>query len=281
MTPSDRVPKRGSSGVAAEVATRRARNVAPGSETYGAEELPVLIRLPDLAAPAAPARQRPVVSRDTASVADPLPTASPPEKAAAAPEQEEVVPAVVERDTVAERRNRRTEPSISRAPSARSQGGMGQYLMAILIAGAIFTVIVLVKESRKGSTPPVTPAAASRQIDAAGEPADFPSLPPQLNIPTPQLEPAANASSNATYAPTDTAIDLGQPVASGAVGFADGAVQTQSYTESADDYPSTNVAPVEVQSAAFGSADAAWPPAGDRPVHSADRHASDVQYQQR
>ena len=63
---------RDDSASAAEVKTRRARAAAAGHETYGAENLPVLIRLPDLTTTQEPVVAIPVpaASDEAATVVD-------------------------------------------------------------------------------------------------------------------------------------------------------------------------------------------------------------------
>jgi hypothetical protein len=156
---------------------------------------------------------------------------------------------------------------------------MGQYLLAFLLAGALFVIIVAIKESRQAASAkkPAAGRAAVGDPAAASGPATHG---PALGIESPELVPAANAVAQPPRGPVETAFETAAPVAPDAAGYADGAVQV---TGSYDSYPSTNVEPVQPRSASAQAAPGGvWPSSPeDRPLQSADRHSSDVRYQQR
>jgi len=159
---------------------RRTRTTGSGTETYGAETLPVLIRLPDLTL-ANQLAQR--VSKPAAAENVPLTVSN---SVATAPDS---APPRYERDRkVTGRasldRNVRTGGRIRRGmredPPAGWLHGAKQFLVAAVLAGILFGVIVTIKEwNREAPTPKrVVPR---EQIEAS------------MDFGQPELAPAANA----------------------------------------------------------------------------------------
>lgn len=171
-----------------------------------------------------------------------------------------------------------------RPTPARSSGGAGQLLWAVVLAGVLFTIIVTVKEWNQAPRGKAVPSRDQHvgipdlnedlqlrqplQTPAADV---FPSLP--------ELAPAANALSAQPFEPSDVVLERNPPVAPEAVGYADGAEQDAGGIFSS--YPSTGVDDM-VQPASAGAAEVGWPPATDGSLfRNAERSLPDAKYQQR
>jgi hypothetical protein len=306
---------RDDSALAAEVKTRRARAAGTGHETYGAENLPVLIRLPDLTTSAEPVVAMPVAaSGDSIATLVDASRDSLQDSRPAPPPREWVPAEATDRQSNA-RANRRARREVPRATPARSTGGARQFLLAVVLAGVLFAIIVTIKEWNQAA-PTTKPTAGREQVGA-----------PALDFDQPELAPAANATFDQPDAPVDTVLQekhtpygvvpangmtspdterpparttgtsmsafpapaapplpaqniSDEPIAPDAAGYADGAEQVMG---SYGGYPSTGVEPVKPQSVSTGSAaDGVWPPAvGNTPIRNADRNPADFRYQQR
>ncbi len=264
----------------AEVRTRRAQTAAAAAESYDGENLPVLIQLPDLSPASPKATAKPV----TAS-ADQAAAVAEPSTAGSAARQPLPVPASSDSTAGSGRRSgmRATGgPSgPNRRPSPpRPSGGIGQYLLAVLLAGALFAVIVTVKESRQSASAKknLAPGRTALETPASATSSSAPSS--TIEIVPPEIAPAVIPAPELPRGPAGIAVDLSEPVAPDAAGYADGAVQV---TEYYDPYPSTPVGPVQPYS---GSADTApadtWSVPGQHgQLRSADRNPTDIQHQQR
>jgi hypothetical protein len=281
MTSSHVTSNRDSLAAAAEVKTRRAPAAGADHETYGAEDLPVLIRLPDLTktAPRAVAtlRRTPDAgTRAAASVAVDAPTGSSPVACSSGPAM--TASDSVAADSLAGRRQRRGALPVAKASPT---GGARQYLTAFLLAVALFAIIVTIKESRH-ATPAAKPTVGGEQVAAPAIRADRTDSTPPVDLHPPVLAPPANAVTEALEGPVETAFETGAPVAPDAAGYADGAVQVTE-SESYGSYPSTAIEPVQAQPAAARSAaDSVWSPPMDRnPQRSAGREPTDNRYEQR
>lgn len=299
MSTPHRLSTRDDTAPVAEVRTRRTRAAAAGRETYGAENLPVLIRLPDLAT-ARP--QVAVVGGSREREAEDVPAAvSVPSVAAVEPQP---IDAGLEP-------LRGTETQCAAAPTgygragrgtprptpARPSEGAGQLLWAVVLAGVLFAVIVTVKEWNQTPRGKAEPSRDQHvRIPDLNE--DF-QLRQPLQTPAtdvfpspPELAPAANALSAQPSEPSDVASTLSAqpsepsdvalerdaPVAPEAVGYADGVEQDAGGVYSS--YPSTGVDMVEPARA--GATEVGWPPATDRSLfRNAERSLPDAQYQQR
>jgi hypothetical protein len=272
--------------LAGQVAARRVRAVGAGREVYGAENLPVLICLPDLTArairadapvPSALGGDEPVTLPDHDATAAAV-GAHEARDSQRLPRAESALAGKTDtaRSPVTEHRVLRTGP---RAAPARPFGGIGQYLLAVLVAGALFVIIITVKERREATSakqaPARRPQVESRAVDVGR------STPtPPMNLSPPDLAPAAKAAAKSDAHSLTTTRDANQPVAPDAAGYADGVAQV---TAGYGDYPPTGMEPVQSQSAAASSAvDLAWPtPVDESAARSADRRSTDARYQQR
>ncbi|MHB8969064.1 MAG: hypothetical protein ACYC3X_03185 [Pirellulaceae bacterium] len=174
--------KRTHSTVATDVMARRTRTTGGGTEVYGADTLPVLIRLPDLTSMHRP---MPRVSQAAPLADDPLTVAIP---LAAAPDP---APPRHERDRKFKGRSsqdRSTHPSgrtrrgVREEPPTGWLHGAKQFLVAAVLAGVLFGVVVTIKEWNRESPKP-GPAVFRNQIDAS-----------TLDFGQPELAPAANAN---------------------------------------------------------------------------------------
>ncbi|MHB0955827.1 MAG: hypothetical protein ACYC6N_00635 [Pirellulaceae bacterium] len=289
-------------GSPTEVLARPTRTIGKGGavygEKYGAETLPVLIRLPDL-----------TLSDQSL---DPVSTSAAPE-----PEVQTVIaPLAAEPESRSGRRERpvsgRARQDRHESTSRRGRGrvrqekpvgglhGVKQFVVAAVLAGILLAVIVTIKDWNR-QAPESTSAAAGRQIEAL-----------QADFGHPELAPAANATFEPRNAPLDTVReptdtneehgpslqsvvpagmmsfdpgpwpeaatprrDADRPVAPEAAGYADGA---DSRGGAYGNYPSTDAPPVEVGSVPPSSGvGAAWPSSYDasRPVRSADSGRAD------
>ncbi len=158
-------PNRDDSALAAEVKTRRARAVGTGHETYGAENLPVLIRLPDLTTALEPAVAIPVpASRDGVATLVDVPSDSL-RNSRPAPPPCELASAAATDEQSNPRASRRTRRGVPRATPARSSGGAGQFLLAVVLAGVLFAIIVTIKEWNQAA-PTKQPTAGREQVGA-------------------------------------------------------------------------------------------------------------------
>ena len=182
-------------------------------------------------------------------------------------------------DDSSTRANRRTRRSVPRPTPARRSGGVGQFLLAVVLAGVLFAIIVTIKEWNQRRRRKTTPAGRG-QVGVPDISFDQPEQTPAANAfsDQPELVPAANALSNPPDVPMDTALESTAPVAPEAAGYADGAEQGMGSYSS---YPSTGVDAVQPVSAG-PAANGVWPPAvGDSSIRNADRSSPDARYQQR
>jgi hypothetical protein len=280
ITPHSSTSRDGRASVV-EVKTRRTQAAATERETYGADNLPILIRLPDLTATWVPGVTTPVpvVSDAPTTKADVSSDGS--EEAAVDAPRCEPVAAAGRDDASPACTVERTRRGVPRPAPARPSGGIGQFLFAVVLAGVLFAIIVTVKEWNQ---PPVTKTRRTghEQVGAPdihfAEPAQAPV--PNVFSEQPELVPAANAFSSQPAMPRDTAFETSEPVAPEAAGYADGAEQEQG-SGSLSGYPSTGVDAVQPTSASSAAA-GGWPPAVDnRPIRNAERSSPDARYQQR
>ncbi len=298
MSTRDVTSKTADSTVAAEVMARRTKSAERSPEIYGAETLPVLIRLPDLTLANRAVNRlsaSAVPEEVAATVTDPVdaaPDLSPPRR-----ERERYASGAVRPDRPAYggrrvRRGIREDQPVGWLHSVR------RFLVAAALAGILLAVIVTIKEWNQAPPKP-TSVAPREHVEVS--PMDFGQ---------PELAPAANATREPRNAPMDTVQDNGhtlpgavpagmisfdsgpspyientrptrvdeQPVAPDAAGYADGAdPEPRAY----GNYPTTGVDPVEAGALPRGSAAGpAWPPTygPSSPVRSADRGASPRYY---
>jgi hypothetical protein len=285
--------------VAAEVTARRTKSTERSPEVYGAETLPILIRLPDLtlASRAATRLSASAMPEEvTATVTDPVvaaPDPSPPRR-----ERERYATTGAVRQDRQAYGGGRVRRGIREDQSVGWRHGVRQFLVAVVMAGILLAVIVTIKEWNQAPSK-ATSVAPREHVDVS--PMDFGQ---------PELAPAANATREPPSAPMDTveasgrtlqgavpagmmSFDSGpsphientgpirvedQPVAPDAAGYADGA---DSEPRGYGNYPTTGVAPVEVGPLPSGSAAGpAWPTSFDRssPVRSADRSGASPHY---
>lgn len=286
------------STVAAEVTARRTKSTERSPEIYGAETLPILIRLPDLTlANRAVTRlsASAVPEEVTATVTDPVvaaPDLSPPRR-----ERERYATGAVRQDRQVYG-GRRVRRGIREDQPVGWLHGVRQFLVAAVLAGILLAVIVTIKEWNQAPSK-ATSVAPREHVDVS--PMDFGQ---------PELAPAANATLEPPSAPLDTveasgrtlhgavpagmiSVDSGpsphfentrptsfedQPVAPDAAGYADGADPAP---RGYGNYPSTGVDPVEVGPLPSGSAAGpAWPTSygPSSPVRSADRSGASLPY---
>ena len=197
MSTRDVTSKTADSTVAAEVMARRTKSTERSPEIYGAETLPVLIRLPDLTLANRAVNRlsaSAVPEEVAATVTDPVdaaPDLSPPRR-----ERERYVSGAVRQDRPAYG-GRRVRRGIREDQPVGWLHGVRQFLVAAVLAGILLAVIVTIKEWNQAPPKP-TSVAPREHVEVS--PMDFGQ---------PELAPAANATREPRNAPMDTVQDSG------------------------------------------------------------------------